>query len=255
MHECHILEFLSRPESHVLIRSKNNLGHTPLHLAFNFLRPTVINGLLDLLGTDAPMLDVNIDGLNVLHLIAGQCLAKRNERLSDPSRFERKGLGADFVDSCEGLWKRCLDLGLSIDGPDGTASGNPPLFHYLAQKVRYASAEKYNISGTVIREAKAVPCCHVVHFSAFFSDANYAVRNGRGDTALHIIARNEPLVHETNSWPADGRSDSHDAELFRFLVYEKGMNPLLEDAEGNSCLDIISQKNRRSILSLFQSRN
>jgi hypothetical protein len=76
-----------------------------------------------------------------------------------------------------------------------------------------------------------------------------------GDTALHVLARNKQLGG--GEYAGDGgRPDDHDTAVFAFLVREKGLDPLVEDARGRSSLDVAAEPSckRQAILDVFKER-
>ena len=240
MKERHILDFLSRPENHALILQKNGKGFTPLHHALRTLRPRCVEALLNL---GADILEPDPEGFTALHHVAGQCLLKYIDSPSETYLDDLIKQAESYLDSCKQLWQQCLDAGLPINGPDGTVHGNPPLFHYLAH---HAGPER--------KDSTSHLKCHVDNFSSFFANADLTVRNKMGDTALHCVAR-KTKADGTKLCYAKCRPDRHDAEVFRFLVGEKGLDPLLEDAKGRSSLDVAAEGGRKEILEVFQQRN
>lgn len=58
-------------------------------------------------------------------------------------------------------------------------------------------------------------------------------------------------VQGEESW-CHGRLDEHDAEVFRFFVMQKGLDPLAKDAKGRSSPDVAAVGKRGAILKLFQ---
>jgi ankyrin repeat protein len=135
---------------------------------------------------------------------------------------------------------------------DETPQHNPPLLHYLDHHPQSVSTMgQFAFSS----KSKGIETCHVDHFDDFFATADLKVKNGLGNGALHIVAANDRSLdgEEIDDFPK--RPDGHDAEVMRFLVGEKGLDPLLEDAKGRSSLDLAAALGRGAILNVFKPQN
>ena len=218
-----------------------------MQLAFRILRPRTIELLLSLGAAFGDSL-CDPDGLAPLHRIAGQCLTRRIPIPAQSTtrmwivRFTPQP--DDFLDSCKKMWRRFTAEGMDVNAADGTAAGNPPLFHYLAHHAETVGRRRPF-------EFKLDTGCHVASFEDFFGAADLAVRNTFGDTALHVVSRNAMPDHTALDFHAR-RPDEHDAVVFRFLIKEKGLDPLVEDGKGRSALDIAQGERRTAIMKLFQ---
>jgi ankyrin repeat protein len=206
-----------------MLNNKDNEGYTPFHIALRVLRPEVCFRLLDL---GADLLDPDPAGASALHHIASQYL--QHHRPQRGQHLQQKHLDGHHEKALK-LWSRYLDLGSSINVRDGT--GSPPLFAYLSSppKDDYRKPEH--------------SCCHLESFSKLFDaeDLDIAARNNAGETALHRIARRGRNYHA---------KDEHDRQLIEFFV--KDMDPLAEDKQGMTALDVAAATGKREILELFQ---
>ncbi|KFY82446.1 hypothetical protein V500_10542 [Pseudogymnoascus sp. VKM F-4518 (FW-2643)] len=204
-----------------MLNHKDNEGYTPFHIALRVLRPEVCFRLLDL---GASLIDPDPTGATALHHIASQYL--QQHRPQRGQNLQQKHLDGHHEKVVK-LWSRYLDLGSSINVRDGT--GSPPLFAYLSSP----SNDDYNRHS----------CCHIESFSKLFDakDLDITASNKAGETALHLIAQR-------------GRNhyakDEHDKQLIEFFV--KGVDPLAEDKEGMTALDVAAAMGKREILELFQ---
>ncbi|WYZ33902.1 hypothetical protein EsH8_I_000178 [Colletotrichum jinshuiense] len=240
--EDHILAFLSRPESRRLIHASDRYGFTPLQNALRMLRPTIVTKLLDLGSVGLTEADPN--GMTALHHIAGQCLSisasDPNWRLRKPT-LQKRG----YLNKCKELWKKCIALGANINQAD--ADGNPPLFHYLLQEDDPAS---FWYGGTRLFGDPKANTDHRRHFDDFFSSADVLVRNRTGGTALHMLA-GEKTLKGTRYTSATSRPHRN---LFVFMAEGKGIDRFIEDANGQTCLDVAAAEGRQDILELFQQK-
>ena len=266
MVEANILEFLRRKECASLALKPDNRGFKPIHYALRRLRPAAIDVLLAL---GADIMEPDPEGRTALHHIAGQCLTLRlesKERMLGMPQRRPDG----FVDECLRLWRLYLDSGGSIDAPD--PEGNPPLFYYLShhehqiriprgepRDPRLDEPDPWGLPPPRSKTRVPLPLeppdyplrtCHAKHLDLFFADADLAARNAAGASALHIVAT--PLKVATDM-PA-----GHAAALFKLLVFDKGLDPLWEDDEGRTSLDLAAAfKNQfveSEILELFEQR-
>lgn len=95
-------------------------------------------------------------------------------------------------------------------------------------------------------------CQHLSLFDALFGSADLHIGNKVGDSALHVLARNQ-TIDGRELRVGQGRPDGHDAAVFRFLVQRKGLNPLVEDATGRTALDVAAAEGREAILEVLRS--
>ena len=178
------------------------------------------------------------DGFNPLHHIARCCLTHHVAGTHDRRRRILNPPG--FLDACLSLWRLALAAGLDINGPDLTDAADPPLFHYL----RHHDALTAHFT---TKRRLGDYTCHVDHFDAFLGGADVAVRNAHGEGAGHVVAGREV-------WEARKLLDEHDAGLLRFLVVEKGLDILAEDAVGRTALDVAAEAGRRPVAEAFLPR-
>jgi ankyrin repeat protein len=141
------------------------------------------------------------------------------------------------------LGKKFLALGGCINVRDD--KGAPPPFYFLssAEQYRYDAPENW--------------CCHLEYFATYFSDdvvsgIDFGAKNMNGENALHVIARREKQkVSKKRHGQEHDHEPPHDKELYQFFL-SKGLNPLEEDANGRSSLDIAAAYEQKGILELFQ---
>lgn len=217
--------FEKEPEaSKKMLSHKDKEGYTPFHMALRVLRPDVCFRLLDL---GADLLDPDPTGATALHHIASQSL--QHYRPQRGQHLRQKHLD-DHHEKAHKLWSRYLELGSSINVRNAT--GSPPLFVCLSSP---PNDDDY-------RKPKH-PCCHLESFSKLFDteDLDISAINTAGETALHIIAR-----RSKNHYAKTG----HDKQLIEFLI--KGLDPLAEDKDGMTALDVAAATGKKEILELFQ---
>ncbi|RDL31844.1 Glucanase [Venustampulla echinocandica] len=206
-----------------MLKRKDNEGYTPFHIALRVLLPEVCLRLLDL---GADILEPDPTGATTLHHIASQYLRHyRPQRGQHP----RQKHADSYTENALKLWSRYLDLRSSINVRDGT--GSPPLFAYLSSSFNHGYSKPEH------------SCCHLESFSELFDaqDLDITARNKVGETVLHIIAKRAMSYHE---------KDRHDRRLFEFFV--KDVDPLAEDSQGLTALDVAAVTGQKEILQLFQ---
>jgi ankyrin repeat protein len=204
-----------------MLNHKDNEGYTPFHSCLRVLRPEVCFKLLDL---GADLLNPDPTGATALHHISSQYLQQHRPQRGNHLRQKHPD---DYHEKALRLWSRYLDLGSSINVRDGT--GSPPLFSYLSSP----PTEGYNQH----------PCCHLESFSELFNanDLDITAINKVGDTALHLIAKRGRNHYS---------KEEHDKQLIQFFV--KRIDPLAENKDGMTALDVAAAMGRTEILELFQ---
>ncbi|KAF4340900.1 ankyrin-3 [Fusarium beomiforme] len=219
-----LIEFINREEVVPTLFQKDNDGYSPIHYALRLLRPAVCEALLT---KGADMLQPDPQGRTALHYIASQCLLNTREPGS-PGRLAID-LGDEYFNQCHALWQKFLLRGGSINAPD--EAGNTPLHAYL--------------SSPESNGHKSHPeSCHIDHYAILFPEDSgvdiFAVNNA-GEGALHTIAGRETRY---------GTVEGHDKRLF-VLMMDKGLDPLKEDENGRSALDIASACEKDDIVGLL----
>ena len=250
MPTARILSFLTRPEARRLALAKDAWGRTPLDYAFRVFRPEVCSVLLDMgMVPDAAAFE---GGLAPLHFIAAGCFEahlmryERNRvarRNNATSHFFAACTMPDHLTSSLRLWHRFIDTGMAVDIPDD--DGEPPLFGYLRRsepppdhRARHINQATASVPSN---EPESQPRPRqIAHFDELFGDANLKAGNARGETALHVIACAPRKPNEV--------------AVFKFLV-DKGLDPLAEDNNGRSSLDMASEAKKTDILELFRKKN
>jgi len=237
MEEEAIIQFLAHDANKTLLFQKNRNNFTPINCALRLLRPAVVEVLISM-GVD--LLSSDPTGATALHQIAAQCLCVRPRSRGNAYISEHK---PEFYTSALALWKKFLVLGGSINVRD--KKGAPPLFYYLSSAERddYKAPKDY--------------CCHFENFSTYFSEdvakgLDFQAKNGNGENALHVIARREKKGRNIRGREQEhDHEPTHDKELYQFFM-QKGLNPLEEDGNGRSSLDVAAACEQKGILELFQ---
>ena len=218
-----LLEFINRDEVAPTLSQKDGQGFSPLHYALGTLRPAVCEALL---AKGADLLEPDPHGRTALHYIASQCLLQ--DRAMSPFGRHTHELADEFFDGCVSLWQRYLSLGGSINAVD--EAGETPLHAYLSMLDPQREQEKTH--------------CHVEHYNSLFSENTgvdvFAVNNA-GETMLHKIA-----ARPVSRYLLDG----HDKALF-LMMMDKGLDPLKEDTNGRSALDVASACEKDDIVGLL----
>ncbi|KAF5002486.1 hypothetical protein FGRMN_311 [Fusarium graminum] len=219
-----LLEFIDRPEVTPTLFKPDRDGYTPFHYALRTLRPAVCEAFL---AKGADLLEPDPQGRTALHYIASQCLLQKR-KIHDSSRHYME-LGKDYFEQCMKLWKNFLSLGGSINVSDD--AGNTPLHMYLSMLDPRSTS-------------KGTETCHMDHYNSLFplnSEVDIFATNNLGETALHTIASRGPSIRTVKG---------HDKELF-VLMMDKGLDPLKEDSEGRSALDVASAYDKDDIVGLM----
>lgn len=230
MEDDAIIQFLALDSVKVLLLQKDQDGFTPLNCALRLLRPAVVEVLVKM-GLD--LLSPDPTGATAAHRIAEQCLQSKTQSWSyDPEDRQRTRYRAGAL----ALWKKFLALGGSVNVRD--AKGAPPLFYFLSS----AESSAYNKPEDWF--------CHLESFPMFFSeevvkDLDLKAKKAAGENVLHIIAKREKRERTVGIEPA------HDKQLYQFFL-RKGLNPLEEDENGRSSLDVAAACEQKGILELFQ---
>ncbi|KAF5664455.1 hypothetical protein FHETE_7046 [Fusarium heterosporum] len=219
-----LLEFIDRPEVTPTLFQPDKNGHKPFHYALRTLRPAICEAFL---AKGADLLEPDPQGRTALHYIASQCLLQ-DRNLHDSSRDYRE-VGKHYFEQCMKLWNKFLSQGGSINVSDH--AGNTPLHTYLSMLDSRSTNE-----GT--------ERCHTDHYEILFpenSEVDIFATNNLGETALHTIASRGSSTQTVKG---------HDKELF-VLMMDKGLDPLKEDSEGRSALDVASAFDKDDIVGLM----
>ncbi|VUC23770.1 unnamed protein product [Clonostachys rosea] len=219
-----LIDFINRDEVAPTLFLKDKQGFSPFHYALRTLRPKICELLLSK-GADISEADPN--GLTVLHHIANQRsnMNRRSRRFSGSTNT----LPADYFDECLSLWERYIHEGGSINAVDN--GGNTPLHLYLLSRVAGHRPEHR-------------ATFHLDYYDEFFppdSGVDVFASNNEGETALHLIARRQK---EYMAEPG------YDKSLFEEMM-AKGLDPLKEDAQGRSALDVASAFEKDDIVGLL----
>lgn len=123
-------------------------------------------------------------------------------------------------------FKNFLSLGVPINARNSL--GETPLFAYIARSAKYQE-----------------------HLSLFTdAGADLLVRNKKGQSLLHVIASKKP------AWRNRRRrivGDNPEVDNFEYLM-EKGLDPMSEDDEQRTPLDMAAASGSKEILELFRRK-
>ena len=227
------LLFLERAEVQLLLLRRDNNGFSPFHIALRHFRIKACDFLLT---NGADLFDRDRHGRTSLHYLANGLDKDRDgdnimRSVLQSMKLEEEPF--EFPTACLNLWQRYLDAGGDINTKDN--DGNPPLFIYLASPVKNRWGQATDDS------------CHLKAFPTLFSTADVFARNLEGETALHVVAKRQPMALPKP--PEMG--EEHDAKLFKFLM-SKGLDPLSEDEKGRSALDVAAACGKTGIMELFR---
>lgn len=232
-----IIQFLAHDAAQTMLYQRDQDGFTPLDCALRLLRPAVVEVMLAM---GVSLLSADPTGATALHRIAQQCL-----RVKSPSTRYHDDYPEAYFAGALALWKKFLTIGGSINIRD--AKGAPPLFYYLS------SAEEkrwYDPEGS---------CRHLKTFPIYFSQEiveglDFKLKNNDGENALHVIAKREnPKPRTREHVQEHNKEPNYNKDLYEFFV-KKGLDPLAEDGNGRSSLDVAAVHNQDGILQLFQYR-
>ena len=216
-----LLQFINREEVAPTLSTKDNAGYSPFHYALRILRPEVCELLLS---KGANILEPDPAGFTVLHHVATQWSATSQQ----PSASRRLSidLPASYFDSSLALWQRFLAARGTINAAD--KSGNTPLHIFMLSVETRDTPEDTDV-------------CHVDYFDKLFpskSGVNIFATNLEREIALHVMARR---MYQT---------PEHEKRLFKAMM-DRGLDPLDEDSQGRTPLDITSACRQDAILEMF----
>jgi ankyrin repeat protein len=208
--------FMSIPGVSDLIHQKDNLGFSPLHHA---LKHQALQTATELVEAGCDITEPDPGGDNAAHFL---CRVYSIEMFSENVP----------------LLEIFLERGGSINHQNH--QGKSPLLIYLASGVIPSSD---NFDGKRSTHKTYLPL-FVSHGADFTAVSN----NGQG--ALHVIAgRNRSHYHLSNE--TSKHLMNYNADLFK-EVLEQGCDPLLEDENGRTALDIAAVVRNEEILKLYQ---
>ena len=198
-----------------LVNEKNNRGESPLHHALRLGRCSLIEKLLDA-GANPHLPD--IDGNTALFHLSGKLPAK---------------------ETCRILFQRFLSAGLSINTRNNL--GETPLFTFI-QACPHGDKSFYNDEEQEEESYKTY--LHV------FTDAGASIfdSDGTGQTLLHVVAAKR---HSDTYNHIHGDKTGRVVELFKYLM-ELGLDPMGEDHQQRTALDIAAACGNDRILKLFE---
>ena len=219
-----MLEFIEREEVKPILLTKDNAGYTPLHYALKNMHPKACQALLE---RGANLLESDPEGVTALHHVAARCTEFNRTlwsgRLPQP-------LAPDYKEQTLALWTEYIRLGGDVNSADN--SGDTPLLTYLLK-----TSTEYGAPHDFIDRALET-------YNTLFSEdsgVDIFATNKKGETALHVICKRDSLGH----------SQPHlDKKLF-WMMMAKGLDPLKEDVEGRSALDIASACDKYEIINLL----
>lgn len=217
-------------EAPSLVNSPDNDGRTPIHLAVNrFTR--AVNEIDILLAAGADPWIADSAGNNVLHIAC------------------RNGV---WRETDAGGEARCAVLGRLLALPGAAecinmrnAKGETPVFGYfqvdrhmpwLGERATGSAADKGSIDAPYAEPAFGV-------FEA--AKVDWGVVNSAGETLLHIVAAARGGDYYTGPKIRAGRFT---------LLLAKGLDPMAEDAQHRTVLDVAAAFGAREILKIFEKK-
>jgi ankyrin repeat protein len=208
--------FMSIPGVSDLIHQKDKLGFSPLHHA---LKHQALQTATELVEAGCDITEPDPGGDNAAHILC---------------RFYSIKMFSENVPLIETF----LERGGSINHRN--RQGESPLLLYLATGVAPSSDD-----------FDGKRCTHSTHLPLFVSHgADFTAVSNNGQGALHVIAGRDPshhyLINETSK-----QLVNYNADLFK-EVLEQGCDPLLEDKNGRTALDIAAAMGNEEILKLYQ---
>ena len=201
-----------------LVRSLDNSGTSPLHLALQHWDSQVIKALL---AAGADPLQRDPEGRSALHFAL-------------PALQSEGGNG--FLEA-EQLFRHFLKSGIDINSRD--EKGNTPLFAYIAaysgrNLTGYPEQKWETQLGMLMNEG-----------------ADVFIRNESGENLLHLVARKkEPTSHFRFY---EGCDKHCIPEQFEHLL-ALGLDPMQEDSHQRSAIDVASAYGNDGILKLFERK-
>ena len=227
-----LVQFINREGVAPAFFLKDNAGFTPFDLALRDMRPMICELLLE---KGADLLAADPEGCTVLHHVADGIL-RSQMRPWAPGGIGME-LPAEYPDMCIALWEKFLAAGGDINAPNNI--GNTPMHTYLLSNMNTK------------KSSSRVHCCHLDYYDRLFpmgSGADVFAVNKDGETVLHLIARRPPYSIYS---PSIGKK--HDTELFSFMMGKK-LDPLKEDSQGRSALDVASVMGKEDIVALLRRK-
>ncbi|KAH8894183.1 ankyrin [Thozetella sp. PMI_491] len=244
-----------------LVHAVDDEGKTPLHVAFEnsatLADATLIDTLIEA-GSDVLAL-VKSTGDTLLHLLF------RDTWTVDPHGEVQVGQdhGADYKDAEDekmkpkSLLHRLIDMGLGVNARN--KAGETPIFAFFQHGVveaeldlpalpRRPTAQQMaedSFARAAVLEQAALEKEHVVW--QLFDDmgVDWAVVNNKGETLLHVVAAADERDHYDTA-PA------RRVARFQFLM-GKGLDPMQEDRDHRTTLDVAAAHEREEILALFKT--
>ncbi|CAI7632375.1 unnamed protein product [Penicillium pancosmium] len=198
-----------------LVHTPDHYGNTPLHLALKRHSFHDINLLLEN-GADA--LRPDREGYTGLHYLA------RSIQKSE----------------CKDMFRKFLDIGVDINSRNN--EGETPLFRYIANTGLGGGLQSLELAETLASELTE-PC-----FDFFRENgADFFARNKGGSSLLHLLAS-----FECASWVREVLS-SIIVGRFKALM-SLGLDPMVEDLQQRTSLDIAAACGNEAILKLFEQK-
>jgi ankyrin repeat protein len=200
-------------------------GYTPLQRVLQYIYPSqedFSSTCIDiLLAAGADPFEPDPDGNSALHHLAKKLLGYHDEAHLQ-------------------LFQKFLQLGLNINARN--KAGETPLFTYFA---------------TIAPPDD--PTRHRKYFSAFVdAGADISAHDKEGRTLLHVLAKKVEIVEPQRGGKSGTEADEGALETppdivdcFKFLM-EQGLDPMTEDANLITSLDVAAAYDNRGILELFR---
>jgi ankyrin repeat protein len=206
--------FLGIPGFKELAKTKDKRGYKAIHYALRSRSVVAIRQFIK--DCDADILEPDPKGNTILH---------------SPFVLHKAKVCEDWLP----LIQTYLQLGGSINARDN--KGYTPFLKY--------------ISNTIIPEILEED----IYFSFFISNgADIHATTNNGETALHIVARRSSWIgHFGRRYLESDNESLREQAMFKKLV-EHGLDPLQEDKNGATALDIAAVCGKDAILALYERK-
>ncbi|GAM41921.1 hypothetical protein TCE0_042f15429 [Talaromyces pinophilus] len=205
-----------------LIHMSDKAGDTPLHYVLK-AKQIYLEYIDILLAYGADPLQPDSDGNTALHFFAQKPLTYK-------SRIEQ-----------------FIGLGVNINARN--KMGNPPLFGYIAHGWLRAGGPfaYFRNDGHENHDD--------IHFLRYFQQigADFFARNYAGASLLHVLAGRKLDISRFHSEAETTVPVKNVVDWFEFLT-GMGLDPMLEDTQQRTCLDVAAACGNEHILKLFQQK-
>ena len=200
-----------------LLRDQNNIGESPFHYALRDCHDTTVIERLITAGADVHTPDA--EGNTALHLMAKNICVNHKS-----------------------LFLRLRELGLPVDSRNH--NGDTPLFSYIQSWHTILSLRDMAFDNE--KSEWIQPYRDLVPLFTW-AGADLFARNNAGKTLLHLVAAKQDYDEFSN----DQNSALRRVEMFKYFM-ELGLDPMAEDGQQRTSLDIAAACGNVGILKLFE---